>query len=60
MEEMMDWDVGMGIDQPDYMDVVLNNAAPEPMNFDEGALQEIEMRPTAETVGYGLETVGLT
>lgn len=37
IEELLDWDMGMGPDHLDYDDVVLANNAPDPVDFN-GAL----------------------
>lgn len=34
LEELLDWDMGLGVDHPDFMDVVLPDEAPDPVNFD--------------------------
>lgn len=36
MEELIDWDLGPGIDLPDYVDVSIPNHAPDPVDFDGG------------------------
>lgn len=34
VEEMLNWDMGLGIDHPDFQDVYLPTEAPDPVNFD--------------------------
>lgn len=36
IEELLEWDMGLGLNHPDFLDVHLPNAAPEPVNFDVG------------------------
>ncbi|KAK1381572.1 hypothetical protein POM88_028316 [Heracleum sosnowskyi] len=36
LEELLDWDMGLGIDHPDFMDVALPMEAPDHVNFDTG------------------------
>lgn len=36
IEELLDWDMGLGLNHPDFQDVHLPNAAPDPVNFDIG------------------------
>lgn len=33
VEELLDYDMRMGIDYPNFMDIVLHNVAPDPVNF---------------------------
>ncbi|WOG95417.1 hypothetical protein DCAR_0414735 [Daucus carota subsp. sativus] len=33
LEELLDWDMGLGVDHPDFMDVVIPDEAPDPVNF---------------------------
>ncbi|WOH15031.1 hypothetical protein DCAR_0934563 [Daucus carota subsp. sativus] len=34
LEEFLDRDMGLGVDHPDYMDVVLPDEDQDPVNFD--------------------------
>ncbi|KAL1802749.1 hypothetical protein ACET3Z_031396 [Daucus carota] len=34
MDELLDWDMGLGVDHPDYMDLLIPDGVQEPMNFD--------------------------
>lgn len=36
VEELLEWDLGLGIDHPDYVNVVIPNNAPDPVNFEVG------------------------
>lgn len=33
IEELLDWDMGIGLDHPDYVDVVLSAKVPDPFDF---------------------------
>ncbi|KAL1826259.1 hypothetical protein ACET3Z_004671 [Daucus carota] len=37
MEELIDWDMGMGVNHPDFMDVLVPDNAPDPVNFNVAA-----------------------
>lgn len=49
IEELLDWDMGMGPDHPDYVDVVLPNDAPDP--FDDDAA--LTLADNVENLGLG-------
>lgn len=34
IEELLDWDMGLGVNHPDYVDLVIPNDVPVPVNFD--------------------------
>ncbi|KAL1811013.1 hypothetical protein ACET3Z_021078 [Daucus carota] len=34
LEELLDWDMGLGVDHLDFIDVVIPEGAPDPVNFD--------------------------
>lgn len=48
VEELLDWDMGMGPDHPNYVDVVLSNEAPDPVDFN-----------SALTLAENMEYLGL-
>lgn len=49
IEELLDWDLGLGPDHPDYVDFVLPNNAQDPVNFD-----------AALTLADNVENLGLS
>lgn len=48
IEELLDWDMGLGPDHPDYVDVVLPNGAPDPFEVGD-----------APTLADNVESLGL-
>lgn len=51
VEELLDWDMGMGFDDQSYQDIIVPEGAPSPVNFDEGDL------PFDQLEEYGLGQV---
>lgn len=51
MHELLDWDMGLGLDHPDYQDVILPLQAPDPVDFDAG----IGLAEQEDGLGLGQE-----
>lgn len=49
VEELLDWDLGFGIDDPSYQDILIPDGAPDPEDFDDGILLSDE----TEALGLG-------
>lgn len=49
VEELLDWEMGMGPDHPDYVDVVLPTNAPDPVEFDAA----LTLADNVENLGLG-------
>lgn len=55
VEELMDWDLGMNIDHPDFVDVMIPNNAPDPVSFEVG----IGLVDQTDELGVGQDNVPL-
>lgn len=54
-QELLDRDMGLGVDHPDYMDEVLANHVPDPINFDigRGLVDQIDVEENEPQMGVG-------
>lgn len=49
VDELLDWDLGMGLPHPDYMDILVPSGAPNPVNFNDS----ISLAEKVDDLGLG-------